>query len=174
MEDLRLTIMRKEKVLKSTWAERLDQSRTVYCKIYLQGWTSLLYARLPRELRDVIYSMCLNDNFGPAVIERSLSMLCGFDANHSDHTIRLLHRRACLLPQYVLLNPAFVGKHVAQEVAEMVHRRAHLPSFGTSQHRNKPLILHLKAFLQKDVFNLGTYAPQCTLPSCKNRRPVSD
>ncbi|KAL1605218.1 hypothetical protein SLS60_004762 [Paraconiothyrium brasiliense] len=152
MTDLRLEIHEKELALRTTWSDRLEHTAKQYSQAHLRDWSSVLYVLLPRELRDIIYSLCLHHDFDGQVLARSLSILYGFSDQNDDW------RKEQRLREYVLLDPAFVGREVAKEIAEMVYRGADVPFFGMSGHDGKPRILHLRAFLKSDFFGSGLRA----------------
>jgi hypothetical protein len=148
MTDLRLRIHKKESSLRTKWKERQRTTAGQYSKLHLRHWSSALYAALPRELRDMIYSHCLDHDWDDKVLIESLEVLYGFSRpqwwNHDR------------LREYVLLDPSFVVKEVAIEVVEMIFARAQVPSFGMNRREGKPRVLHLKEFLKRDFFGLGT------------------
>ncbi|KAL5373655.1 hypothetical protein DPSP01_012518 [Paraphaeosphaeria sporulosa] len=156
MTGLRLKIHEKEIALKVTWDSRHRKSVELYSKAHLQDWSAALYAKLPRELRDMIYTLSLNNDWDDQMLVDSLTVLYGFGRpqvwNHDQ------------LREYVLLDRSFVKREVAIEVAEMIYRRAEVPSFGMNRREGKPRVLHLKEFLKRDFFGLGV------LPAAHIRR----
>ncbi|KAF2448300.1 hypothetical protein P171DRAFT_210355 [Karstenula rhodostoma CBS 690.94] len=147
MTDLRLKIHKQEVDLKVIWAGRQGKSLKLYSKVHLQYWSGALYDTLPRELRDTIYSLCLDHDWTDQAFIESLSVLYGFSRPQSwDHN---------QLRKYVLLDPSFVRKEVAVEVAEMMYARARVPSFGMNRCEGKPRVLHMSQFLKRDFFGLG-------------------
>ncbi|KAF9737607.1 hypothetical protein PMIN01_05386 [Paraphaeosphaeria minitans] len=59
------------------------------------------------------------------------------------------------LREYVLLDPSFVEKEVAIEVAEMMYARAEVPSFGKNRRKGKPHALHMQELFKHDFSGLA-------------------
>jgi hypothetical protein len=128
--DFRLSIHEKENALRRTWKQRQKTTTDQCIMAHLRRWSSALHAALPRELRDMIYSYCLDHDWDDIMLIESLTVLYGFS------------RRQCWdhdrLREYVLLDPVFVVREVAIEVAEMIYARAQVPSFGRTVATGNP------------------------------------
>lgn len=160
MTNLRLKIHEKEVALKLVWDRRHEKSAKMFSKAHLQHWSAALYANLPRELRDMVYSLSLDHDWNDHMLVESLSVLYGFSRPQLwDHD---------RLKDYVLLDPSFVIEEVAIEVAEMIYARAQVPSFGMKRREGKPRVLHMREFLKRDFFGLGTYRLSSTTVLCQN------
>lgn len=150
MTNLRLKIHEEEIALRKTWRPRHEDSVRIVRQTHLQSLSSALYIKLPRELRDMIYSFCLNDDWDDQVLADSMEILSGFSYLSQSRN----HDRLC---KYILLDPAFVQKEVAIEIAQMIYARTEVPSFGMDRRKGKSRILLLQGFLKRDFFNLGMY-----------------
>ncbi|KAJ4298124.1 hypothetical protein N0V90_006023 [Kalmusia sp. IMI 367209] len=105
---------------------------------------------LPRELRDIIYTMCLYEDFS-FDLDKALSMLYGFHRNNSTAY------RTPRIRGYALLQADYAGKEVAMEVAEWIHAVSDC-QFLMSYYMKKPRVLHMRNFLGRDFFGLGMVA----------------